>query len=72
MRQVVSQPVITVVGRTRVDAVVTVNDNILEPNQEGRFRQEVQLDLGANIIEVVASLASGEQESLALTLVYLP
>ena len=42
-----------------VDAVVTVNDTLAEPGIDGRFSLEVGLDVGANIMEVVAS---GEQE----------
>ncbi|NQW23909.1 MAG: hypothetical protein HQ475_10740 [SAR202 cluster bacterium] len=62
----------TVVGRTRVDAVVTVNDTIVEPNIDGEFSLAVVLDEGPNIIEVVASVASGEQQDLVLVAIYLP
>jgi len=61
-----SDPMINIAARTRVDAVVTVNDTLVEPGIDGRFSLEVGLDVGANIIEVVASVASGEQEGLVL------
>ena len=69
---VVTVPKLTVVGRTRVDAAVSVNDNLVEPDLEGRFRQVVDLEVGANVIEIVVSNASGEQNGLVLTVIYLP
>ena len=63
---------INVVGRTRVDAVITVNDIVLEPDIDGRFETTVVLEIGANIIEVVVSVLSGEQEDLVLVVIYLP
>jgi len=63
---------LTVVGRTRVDAVVTINDTIVEPNIDGEFSLDVALEEGPNIIEVVASVASGEQMDLVLVAIYLP
>ena len=69
---VVTLDTVTVAGRTRVDAVVTVNDAVVEPDLEGRFQQKVALEPGPNSIEVIASLASGEQQSIIVTVVYLP
>ena len=69
---VVTVSKLTVVGRTRVDAAVSVNDNLVEPDLEGRFRQVVDLEVGANVIEIVVSNASGEQNGLVLTVIYLP
>ena len=63
---------LSVVGRTRVDAVVTIDDAIVEPNIDGEFSLEVPLDVGPNIIEVVVSVASGEQMDLVLVAIYLP
>ena len=69
---VVNAPKLTLVGRTRVDAAISVNDSLVEPDLEGRFRQEVDLEIGANVIEIVVSVASGEQKGLVLTVIYLP
>lgn len=63
---------LAVVGRTRVDAVVTIDDTIVEPDIDGEFSLEVSLEEGPNIIEVVASVASGEQMDLVLVAIYLP
>ena len=63
---------LTVVGRTRVDAVVTINDSVVEPDIDGEFSLDVPLEEGPNIIEVVASVDSGEQLDLVLVAIYLP
>ncbi|NQW24580.1 MAG: hypothetical protein HQ475_14200 [SAR202 cluster bacterium] len=62
----------TVTGRTRVDAVVTINDAIVEPDIDGMFTLDVPLEEGPNIIEVVASVASNEQMDLVLVAIYEP
>lgn len=63
---------LAVVGRTRVDAVVTINDTIVEPDIDGEFSLDVALEEGPNIIEIVASVASGEQLDQVLVAIYLP
>ncbi|NQW20109.1 MAG: hypothetical protein HQ477_05205 [Chloroflexi bacterium] len=63
---------LNVVGQTRVDAVVTVNDDIVIPNTEGIFEHTVSLEVGINIIEVVGSVSADEQASYVITVVYLP
>lgn len=65
-------PSIEVIGRTRIDAVVTINDAVVEPDIDGRFSSTVQLEEGPNIIEVLASVASGEQIDLVLVVIYIP
>nr|MBC8279216.1 hypothetical protein [Chloroflexota bacterium] len=62
----------SVLGRTRVDAVVTINDTIVEPNIDGEFSLDMTLEEGPNIIEVVASVATGEQKDLVLVAIYIP
>ena len=69
---ITDQPSIDVVGTTRLDAVVTVNDALVEPDGDGRFAATVELEEGPNIIEVLASVASGEQESAVLVVIYIP
>ena len=58
-----------VVGRTRIDAIVTVNDTIVERNIDGTFSLTVDLVEGPNIIEIVAS---GDQKDIVLVVIYLP
>ena len=61
-----------IAGQTRVDAVVTVNDDIVSPDADGMFEHTVSLEEGINIIEVVGSVSSDEQKSYVITVVYLP
>ena len=63
---------LAVAGRTRVDAMVTINDTIVEPDIDGGFSLDVPLEEGPNIIEVVSSVAGGEQMDLVLVAIYLP
>ncbi len=69
---IVAEASLTVVGRTRIDAVVSVGDVFAEVDEDGRFRVPVQLQEGPNIIEVVVSLESGEELVEILVVVYSP
>ncbi len=68
----VTAPRATVEGMTRVDAIVSVNDDLVTVDETGRFQAEVDLEEGPNLVEVVASTASGEELSAVLTIFYLP
>ena len=61
-----------VVGRTTVDAFVTVNDEVAEVGVDGRFEVSVILEEGPNVVEVVASTAAGDQDSQVLVIIYEP
>ena len=63
---------IELVGSTRVDAIVTINDTVVEPDGDGFFSLGVDLEEGPNIIEIVASVASGVQKDLVLVVIYIP
>ena len=67
-----TNPILFVSGRTRVDAVVTVNDTFVDPDIDGLFSAEIQLEEGPNRIEVVASIATGEQLWKVLVVIYEP
>lgn len=69
---ITEEPSIEIVGATRVDAVVTINDTVVEPDGDGLFSLRVDLDEGPNLIEIVASVASGEQKDLVLVVIFLP
>ena len=62
----------TIVGLTRVDAAVTVDDEFLEVDENGRFEITVQLTEGPNFIEVVASVGAGEEEFAILIISFEP
>jgi hypothetical protein len=59
-------------GRTTVDALVSVNDYILDVDEEGRFGFNMDLEEGPNVIEVIASNTAGEQQGKVLLLIYEP
>ena len=59
-------------GRTTVDALLSVNDSVLEVDEEGRFAFAMDLEEGPNVIEVVASNALGEQFDEVLLVIYEP
>ena len=72
IESIVAESSITVVGRTRIDAVLSVNDVFAEVDEDGRFRVVVELEEGPNFIEVVVSLESGEELVEILTVIYSP
>ncbi len=61
---------IEVSGSTVLDAVVTVNGDVVEVDSEGRFSTRLILDPGPNVVEIIASDFTGRQEGQALTLIY--
>jgi len=68
----VSEAQIQVVGTSSPDAVVTVNDEILIAGSDGSFETTVTLEEGVNLIEVVASNASGTEAYVDLVVTYQP
>jgi hypothetical protein len=68
----VTTQTVTIVGRTRIDAAVTVNDTFLDVDEEGRFETTVTLAEGTNLFEVVVSVGSGEEELFILIVDYEP
>ena len=69
---VVTQSSIAIMARTRIDALVTVNQDPVEPDMDGRFSHEVQLNPGHNLVEILASTSEGEQKALILAVIYTP
>jgi len=59
-----------IVGRTRLDALVSVNDQVVDVDEDGRFTATVELAEGDNVIEVVASIASGEEVGESIVIFY--
>ena len=72
VESVVAESTITVTGRTRIDAAVSVRLEFADVDEEGRFSVLVLLEEGPNIIQVVASLGSGEELVEILVVVYSP
>ena len=72
IESIVAEASVTVVGRTRIDAVVSVGDIFAEVDENGRFRVLVALEEGPNIIEVVASVEAGDELVEILVVIYSP
>ena len=69
---IVNADKVEVIGITVPKAVVSVNGNLAEVNEEGNFTMMVVLEEGPNLIEVIASDSEGNQESLTLVIIYVP
>jgi len=59
-------------GRTRPDAVLSINGVVVPVDGSGSFQVLLTLDPGPNIIEVVASDLEGNEETVVLAVVSLP
>lgn len=63
---------IVVAGRTRPNAVLSINEVIIPLGSDGRFEVTVGLKQGPNLIEVVVSDLAGAQVSRILAVIALP
>lgn len=69
---VVSVDSYEVVGRTSVDALITVGDTFVDVAVDGTFTSIVALEEGPNIVEVVGSTAAGDESSIVLVIIFEP
>jgi len=63
---------VEVMGRTTPGAIVSVNGELADVDEEGNFTMMVVLEEGPNIIEVIASDLEGNEESRTLVIIYVP
>ncbi len=68
---IVSTSEIEIKGVTSPGAVISANDEFETADSQGYFAITVPLDEGPNIIDLVASDASGNETSLTLTVSYV-
>lgn len=68
----VSTNVVTVKGEAPPETVVTVNDDILLVEADGKFESDVALEEGPNVIEIVASDLEGNEVTFIVTVTYEP
>jgi hypothetical protein len=59
-----------IVGQAPAGAVVSINDDILIVGSDGQFKSTVSLEEGPNVIEIIASDASGNEAYLLLSVFY--
>ncbi len=69
---IVTTSIISVSGTTNQDAVVSVNGETVEVDEQGNFTTTVALEEGPNIIEVIASDFEGNEEGTVLAVIYSP
>ena len=67
---VVNDSSLLIEGETRVDALLTIGDDVVEPGIDGKFNHELELITGHNHIEIIASISSGAQEFVILSVIY--
>ena len=67
---VVEEPSLAIEGKTRMDALLTVGNEIVEPDLDGQFSHTITLQPGHNLVEIIASTSTGEQKSLILAVIY--
>ncbi len=58
---------ITISGRSDPEARVSINDQEIEVDQDGKFSQQIKLSDNANNIVIVATSASGKQTTVQRT-----
>ena len=68
----VTSATVVIAGWTRLDAAVTIGEEFLEVDENGRFETTVQLEEGPNVIEVIASVGTGEEEAAILVVSFEP
>ena len=70
--EVVMQPSVEVSGKTVLDAVVTINGNVVPVETSGEFSTNVDLESGPNTITIVANDFQGNEQARVLTVIYVP
>ena len=66
------QPSVEVSGKTVLDAVVTINGNVVPVETSGEFSTNVDLESGPNTITIVANDFQGNEQARVLTVIYVP
>lgn len=69
---VVAQSLLTVTGSTLPEATVSVNGEIIDVHGQGNFAAAVTLEVGPNVIEIIASDDDGAEVYRILTVIYQP
>ena len=63
---------VPVLGVTSVDAVVSINGELVTLDDSGNFSIVITLEEGPNLIEAIASDLDGNVKSAVFTVIYLP
>ena len=62
---------LVVKGQTEPDAVVSVNEAVVDVAADGKFSTTLTLEEGPNLIEVVASDFEGNEGSASIMVIYV-
>lgn len=68
--QVVTTPLIAIVGKTLPNAEVFINDQTLQANTAGIFQTTIQLEIGENLVSISANDAQGNYSEKELIITY--
>ncbi|MBN2239997.1 MAG: DUF4382 domain-containing protein [Dehalococcoidales bacterium] len=69
---IVATDTLRIAGQTSVDAAVSIGDEFIDVDIDGNFSSNVLLEDGVNIVEVIASIATGQQYEQIITVIYAP
>ena len=69
---VVNTSIVEIVGEAPVGSIVSIGDDILIVGADGIFKHIVTLEEGPNVIEILASDASGNESFVLLAIFYEP
>ena len=69
---VVNTSIVEIVGEAPAGAVISIGDDILIVGEDGQFKHIVALEEGPNVIEILASDASGNEAFVLLGIFYEP
>lgn len=69
---IIETDTIKIAGETSVDAAVSIGEEFIDVSLDGTFEKVVDLEDGINIIEVIASISSGQQYNQVITVIYTP
>lgn len=69
---IVDTQTVIVAGNTSVGTALSVGNSFIEVGLDGSFETTIELEDDINIVEVVASIPTGEQFSEVITIIYAP
>ena len=69
---VISSESLVLSGRSSPDATISVNGLIIDNDEDGNFTTTINLIEGINLLEIIASDVVGDQETMVITIAYIP
>jgi len=70
--EITVQPEYEIYGVAPQETVISINDDIVIVGRDEKFSKWVTLELGSNLIEIVASDLDGNVTEIMLTIFYEP